>query len=117
MEQNIAAATLIIVGGAKKGSKLVVGPENGDSLPPSPMLHELDEAHEIVGTGTLFPDEDGTPVLHMHTACGRKASTVTGCVREGVITWQILEVVLFELVDTTAVRALDPNLGFKLLNP
>lgn len=116
-EHNITAAVLVIVGGAKGQSKLVVGPANSESLPPNPMLHSLTEAHEITGTGTIFPDEDGNPTLHMHISCGRMSSTITGCVREGVKTWHIAEVVLFELVDTSAVRKLDSALGFKLLNP
>jgi predicted DNA-binding protein with PD1-like motif len=40
-----------------------------------------------------------------------------GCVREGVQVWQLMEVVLFELTDTTAARAPDPQLGFKVLVP
>ena len=53
----------------------------------------------------------------MHIACGRQASSVTGCVRIGVKTWHILEVILFELIDTGAIRAFDPVTGFDLLNP
>ena len=53
----------------------------------------------------------------MHLACGREGSTVTGCVRTGVKIWQIGEVILFELTDTTAIRKVDPQLGFKLLSP
>ena len=116
-EQSITAAAMIIVGGADEGSKLVVGPERGRSKTINPMEHILDNVHEIVGTGTLFPDEEGNPTIHMHMACGRNANTVTGCIRNGVKVWQIMEVVLFELIDTTGKRVLDPNLGFKLLNP
>ena len=82
-EQSVRAAALIVVGGAETGSKLVVGPEEGRAEPVSPMEHVLDNVHEIAGTGTLFPDEKGNPVLHMHMACGRETSTVTGCVRNG----------------------------------
>ena len=113
----IKAAALIIVGGADKGSKLVVGPEQGRKIPVVPMEHILNDVHEIAGVGTLFPDEDGTPILHMHAASGRKTATVTGCVRNGVRTWHILEIILFELVDSTGIRALDPETGFKFLNP
>jgi predicted DNA-binding protein with PD1-like motif len=81
------------------------------------MEHALDGVHEIAGTGTLFPDGDGNPVLHMHIACGRGASTVTGCVRRGVKTWHTLEVVLLELLGTPAARVLDPKTGFELLEP
>jgi predicted DNA-binding protein with PD1-like motif len=42
------------------------------------MAHIIEDVHEIFGTGTLFPDEEGNPVLHMHMACGRNNNTVTG---------------------------------------
>lgn len=115
--QGIRAAALIVVGGADEGSRLVVGPEEGRAIPVNPMTHILDQVHEIAGVGTLFPDEGGKPVLHLHLACGRRESTVTGCVRTGVKIWQIGEIILWELTGTTAVRKLDPQLGFKLLNP
>ncbi|MBA3037322.1 MAG: DNA-binding protein, partial [Desulfobacterium sp.] len=115
--QSITAAAMIIIGGANEGSKLVVGPENGKAKPVNPMEHILDNVHEITGTGTLFPDDDGNPVIHMHMACGRNANTITGCVRSGVKVWQIMEIIIFELVDTTGKRVFDPDLGFKLLNP
>ena len=117
LDHNITAAALIIVGGADQGSKLVVGPEDGEARPVIPLEHVLDNVHEIAGTGTLFPDEEGNPILHMHAACGRKDATVTGCVRTGVKIWQVAEVILIELVDTKAVRKLDPETGFKLLRP
>ena len=116
-EHKICAAALVAVGGADTGSQLIVGPEKGDALPPNPMATMLDEVHEIAGTGTLFPDQEGNPVLHMHMACGRNESTMTGCVRKGVKTWHIIEVILFELTETAATRQLDPDLDFKLLQP
>ena len=116
-EKSIKAAALIIIGGADKNSKLIVGPEHGRTKPIIPMEHILDNVHEIVGTGTIFPNEKGEPLLHMHIACGRQESTVTGCIRKGMKTWHVLEVILFELVDTAAVRALDPITGFELLRP
>lgn len=116
-EKSIKAAALIILGGADKGSKLIVGPEHGRREPIIPMEHILDNVHEIAGTGTIFPDEKGKPILHMHMACGRKTSSVTGCVRKGVKVWHVMEVILFELVDTTAVRAFEPTTGFELLKP
>jgi predicted DNA-binding protein with PD1-like motif len=116
-EQAISCASLIIIGGADTGSKLVVGPEQGRVKPIQPMEHVLDNVHEITGTGTLFPDEQGNPVLHMHIACGRTTSSVTGCVRKGVKVWHIMEVILFELVESPGVRVLDPETGFELLIP
>jgi len=120
-EKSIKAGALIILGGTDEGSRLVVGPEDGredgreDTIVP--MEHILDNVNEIAGVGTIFPDENGNPALHMHIACGRRTSTVTGCIRKGVIAWHILEVILFELVDTTALRAFDSVTGFELLEP
>jgi predicted DNA-binding protein with PD1-like motif len=116
-DHSIKTAAMIIVGGADKGSTLIVGPEKGRSLPVIPMEHILNDVHEVAGVGTLFPDEEGNPILHMHTANGRKTSTVTGCVRTGVRTWHILEIILFELIESTGVRTLDSKTGFKFLNP
>ena len=116
-KESIQAATLTILGGADTGSRLVVGPADGRSETITPMEHVIDNVYEIVGTGTLFPNENGEPVLHMHVACGRNQGTVTGCVRRGVKTWHVLEVVLTELVGTTARRVFDPITGFGLLDP
>ena len=116
-EQGIKAAFMIVLGGADRQSRLVVGPEDGRATPVNPMTHELDNVHEIVGTGTLFPDDEGKPMLHLHAAAGRQDSTITGCVRTGVKVWQVAEVILIELLDTTAHRGLEPALGFKLLQP
>ena len=116
-DKDITAAALLIIGGAAGESRLVVGPERGDARPVTPATHILGDVHEVAGTGTLFPDETGSPTLHLHMACGRGDHTVTGCIRAGVKAWQILEVVLFELTDTTARRVLHPDLGFHLLRP
>ena len=116
-EQSIKAGALIIVGGADIGSKFVVGPEAGRVQPIVPMEHILNNVHEVAGTGTLFPDDEGNPIVHMHMACGRNTSTITGCIREGVRVWQVMEAILFELVDSTGVRIPDTETGFKLLRP
>jgi predicted DNA-binding protein with PD1-like motif len=116
-EQGIERAFLNVVGGADRGSRLVVGPEESRSSPINPMVHELYDAHEVVGTGTIFPDDTGKPVLHLHMACGREENTVTGCVRSGVKVWHVMEVILVELLNGTARRMPDRMTGFKLLVP
>ena len=117
VEQSIRAAALLVLGGADRGSRLIVGPEQGDASPVVPRELQLEDVHEVVGTGTLFPDEEGRPELHMHLACGRGESTSTGCIRRGVRVWTVLEVIVFELADSSAVRRFDPTSGFKLLQP
>jgi predicted DNA-binding protein with PD1-like motif len=116
-EHAIQSAALIILGGADVRSRLVVGPEHGRAEKIVPMIHELQDVCEVSGVGTIFPDKDGNPVLHMHMACGRNDQTVTGCVRAGVKVWHVMEVVLFELIDNTAQRVHDPITGFALLQP
>ncbi len=116
-DKKINAGACIALGAADKGSRFVVGPEDGNARPVVPMEHLLREAHEIAGTGTIFPDEEGRPMLHMHLATGRQDSTITGCVRKGVKVWQVIEVIIFELLDTEALRKKSEPVGFFVLEP
>jgi len=114
---TVQTAALIVLGGADKGSRLVTGPEQGRSTPVVPMERLLGDVGEIAGVGTIFPDAHGQPVLHMHIACGRGDETVTGCVRRGVKTWHVMEIVIWELLGTSSQRLPDAATGFELLNP
>ncbi len=114
-EQKILRAVCFFLGGAKEGSHVVVGPKYGHGLPPKPMIASLNGVHESCGFGTVFLDEEDKPKLHMHASFGRKASTVTGCVRMGVDVWRIGEIVLFELLCPAACRAVDKETGFEFL--
>jgi len=116
-DHRIKAAALIAVGAADKDSALVVGPAGRNQRPVRPMVRLLENTSEIAGAGTLFPNEKGEPILHMHVAAGRAEKTTTGCVRKGVRIWQVAEVVIFELRNADAVRRLNPELGFELLEP
>ena len=116
-KQSITAAALIVLGSADEGSTLVVGPEEGRVSPVTPMTYILDSEHELAGVGTIFPDNTGNPILHMHMACGRKTATITGCVRRGVRVWHVMEIILFKLLNSTGVRLRDPATGFNLLKP
>jgi len=115
--EGIDRGVVTLVGGAAAGSRLVVGPEDDDAEHVVPMEHALDDAHEVAAVGTLFPDEGGRPVLHLHAACGRGSGALVGCVRLGVDTWTILEGTIVEIVGSAAVRRRDPRTGFQLLDP
>ena len=117
VKEKIRSAWCVAVGGADAGSRLVVGPKDGRASPVVPLQATLDNVHEVAGVGTIFPDEAGAPVLHMHMACGRTTLTTTGCVRAGVKVWQVLEVVIHEITACEALRRADPATGFKLLEP
>ena len=114
-KNNIAAALCFFLGGAKENSRVVVGPKDWHSLPPEPMVTLLEGVHEACGVGTVFPDEEGKPKLHMHSSFGRSENTVTGCVRMGVEVWQIGEVVMLELACEKACRAKNQETGFEFL--
>ena len=114
---QIQAASLVVLRGADAGSVLVTGPEQGRAEQIIPQATLLDNVHEVTGTGTLFPDEAGNSRLHLHMACGRDASTITGCVRRGVKVWHVMEIILHELIGSTGVRKKDVATGFDLLIP
>jgi predicted DNA-binding protein with PD1-like motif len=114
-KQKISKALCFFLGGAKENSRVVVGPKDGNALPPEPMTTLLNGVHEACGVGTIFLDEEGKPKLHMHASFGRKTSVVTGCVRLGVDVWHIGEVVMLELTETAARRAKDKETGFEFL--
>ena len=115
-EQGVSVGHAVLIGGIG-GGQVVVGPRRSDQMPPEPMLLPIDAAHEVVGLGVLAPGEDGRPVLHIHAALGRAGGTMTGCLRPGVTTWLVGEVVLYEILGTDARRVTDDACGFALLEP
>jgi predicted DNA-binding protein with PD1-like motif len=116
-EHAVKAAAIIVLGGADKDSKIIVGPEDGRTSPINPMEHVLDDVYEASGVGTLFPDDEGNPTTHIHLSLGRKNKSVMGCIRSGVKVWQVMEVVIQELTGADCKRLLNKELGFKLLEP
>ena len=115
-ENGILVGHVVLLGGVGAG-QIVVGPRRSDERPPDPMLLPVDGAHEVVGVGILAPGEDGKPTLHIHAALGRSGQTMTGCLRPGVTTWLVGEVVLYEILGTNAARLRDKESGLALLEP
>lgn len=114
-EQEIREAVVIFIGGAKSGSRLVVGPDAARPEAIVPLVHTLAGIQEVAGVGTLFPNEAGEPVLHLHAACGREGGATVGCTRAGVEVWLVGEVIILELLGTGGVRRPEPPSGFQLL--
>lgn len=114
-EQGISRGVAFYVGGGAGGTDLVVGPDASREDAVIPLLHTLSAPNETFAVGTLFPNEAGEPVLHMHAACGREGGAAVGCTRAGLETWLIGEMVLIEITGTEAVRHRDPKTGFDLL--
>ncbi len=115
-ENGVSVGHAILIGGLG-GGHIVVGPRHPDERPPDPMLLPVDGAHEVAGVGVLAPGEDGKPVLHIHAALGRSGQTMTGCLRPGVTTWLVGEVILYEILGTKATRITDSQSGLALLEP
>ncbi len=114
-EKGILRGMGILVGGIREGGKIVTGPEKNEVHPVIPMILELSGVHEILGVGTLFPDENDKPRLHMHAALGRAEEARAGCIRLGIEVWKIGEVILWEITGTHARRKKDPKTGFDLM--
>jgi predicted DNA-binding protein with PD1-like motif len=114
--EGIARAAVILVGGVSGGSRVVVGPEDGAARPVVPMERVLHDVHEAAGAGTIFPDEQGRPVLHLHAAFGRDDRVTAGCIRSGVSVWVVAEAIVIELLGNEATRRVDPATGFGLLD-
>jgi len=115
-ERGVSHGQVVMVGGVGEG-RVIVGPKKNSERPPDPMRLPLDGAHEVVGVGVLAPGEDQRPVLHIHAALGRSGHTITGCLRDGVTTWLVGEVILYEIIGASASRLMDRENGLPLLVP
>ncbi len=113
-KEGITHGMVWVIGGIQNGG-IVVGPQDTHSRPPVPVVAHFTDAHEIMATGTLFPNSEGTASLHMHAAAGRGEKVVMGCPRKGADCWLVDEVVIMELTGVEAKRVKDEKSGFELL--
>jgi uncharacterized protein len=111
-KENLRGAVFHLVGGIRQG-RVVVGPER-EELPPQPVWKEIRESHEVLGTGTIFWQEN-EPKIHFHGAFGKKDMIKVGCLRGNSETFLILEVIIIEITGIDARRELDPVSGLTLL--
>ncbi|WP_147821720.1 PPC domain-containing DNA-binding protein [Salidesulfovibrio onnuriiensis] len=113
-DHDVQAAYYLLLGGINKG-EIVVGPEDPEGRTIEPVLQAIAGAHEVAAVGTLFNDETGTPVLHMHATLGRGQDCRTGCIRPGLDIWLVGEFILVEILDSGMLRRKDPESGLSLL--
>ena len=114
-ERGVKRAFCALVGGID-GATIVTGPADGNAMPPQAVLTALTGAQEVAAVGTLFPDAEGLPRLHMHGAFGRGEEARVGCIRPGIDVWTIGEFVIIELLGLDMTRRRDPATGFELLS-
>ena len=114
-EKAVSMGLVVLVGGIG-GGRMVVGPKDGEEKPPRPMFLPISGVSEIAGVGVLAPGHNGEPSLHVHAALGRSSQTMTGCLRNGVAVWTVVEAILYEITGATARRFMNEESGFELLD-
>jgi predicted DNA-binding protein with PD1-like motif len=111
--EAVSSALVLALGGMRSG-KVVTGPERPTGK-VVPHIEAFDDARELAGVGTLFPQE-GAPSLHFHAAIGRGDSALVGCPRVEMSVYLVLEVIIIELLGINAQRTLDLVSGLHLLS-
>jgi uncharacterized protein len=111
-KEKIKTAFFLFLGGMKKAD-IVCGPKKA-IIPPDPNWVSFKDGWEVFGTGSVF-EGDGGPQIHMHGSMGRKAKTLTGCVRKNGSVFITIEAFLFELKGIKAKKAIDEKTGINML--
>lgn len=115
-EKNLSHGVVFMLGALQNGD-LVAGPDDPESKPVSILTTMVGQPHDAMVMGTIFPDEAGHPVVHLHGTMARGERVTMGCLRLGVHVWEVAEVVVMELSGTKALRRFDPEVGFSRLVP
>lgn len=112
-KENIKSAAVLITGGIRKAD-VVVGPKT-EKPKIEANFKKFEGPGEALGVGTIYCELDGKPKLHIHAGMGRGDNYIVGCPRGGASIFLVLEVTIIEIAGIDAIRALDPQSGFKLL--
>jgi Predicted DNA-binding protein with PD1-like DNA-binding motif len=109
VSEDIRSAMFTMLGAVKEAN-LVVGPKE-NIVPPDPQWTRIHDAHELIGIGNIFWEND-KPKIHLHSAAGRGESTKTGCLRENSEVFMVVEVFIMEISGISASRVFDKEKGF-----
>ena len=71
----------------------------------------------VTGIVFLFAILVNSRISCLFAALGRAGQTMTGCLRDGVTTWLVGEVILYEILGADVARIKDEESGFELLEP
>ncbi|MBW2506230.1 MAG: DNA-binding protein [Deltaproteobacteria bacterium] len=111
-KENIRQGWFHILGGLREAD-VVTGPKE-PTMPPDPVWREVRGAREVMGTGSIFWD-DNEPKIHLHAAMGHHGDTLTACVRKGTKVYLVLEVMIIEMTGFDAGRPWYEKGGFNRL--
>ncbi len=112
LAEKIKSGWFQILGGVRQAG-VVTGPKE-PVMPPEPVWREVNEAREVLGTGSVHMDGE-EPRIHLHAAMGHHGNTLTACIRENTKVYLILEMILFELQGIDASRPWYEKGGFNRL--
>lgn len=112
VKENIRNGWFHMLGGMRQAG-VVTGPRQ-PVMPPEPVWQEVEGAREVLGTGSIFWEDD-EPRIHIHAALGHHGETLIGCVRRGTMVYLVLEVYILEVVGIDASRPWYPAGGFNRL--
>lgn len=107
--EKVRCAWFHILGGLRRAG-VVIGPRE-PVMPPDPVWQEVEDAREIVGTGSVFWDGD-QPLIHLHAAMGHHGETLTGCVRRDSKVYLVIELMLVEMKGIEVTRPWFEQGGF-----
>ncbi|QGT99589.1 hypothetical protein SYNTR_0996 [Candidatus Syntrophocurvum alkaliphilum] len=112
-KEQITTGTLLMIGALKK-SKMVVGPEEC-VVPPVVIPYIFEDGREIAAIGTIFPDENGNPVFHIHSSVGRQNDSIVGCLRDDTEVYLIVEAVIIEFLNIDAKKVFEEKYDLNML--
>ena len=110
--EEIQTAVFYLIGALEK-AQLVSGPKEC-VIPPEQLWRDFQDGREIVGIGTVFRNEQKEVLIHLHGAMGKGDLVQMGCLRSNTKVYLVAEVIMLEILDTTALKS--PVVGFNLLN-
>ena len=112
VNEKIHCGWFHVLGGLRNAG-VVIGPKK-PVMPPEPVWSEVSGAKEVLGTGSIFWEED-KPKIHLHAALGDHGDTLTACVRKNTKVYLVLEVYIIEVKDISASRPWYEEGGFNRL--
>ena len=108
-KEKVRCAWFQIFGGLRRAG-VVIGPRE-PVMPPDPVWQDVENTREILGTGSVFWDQD-EPLIHLHAAMGHHGETLTGCVRRDSKVYLVVEMMLVEVQGVNVTRPWFEQGGF-----